>query len=460
MIVQNILKHFWRLLVLSLACGGASAQQFLSLHQFPVTYRISSALDASGSLYYTWTPQLFGFKDQFAPTGVSGCVMGYPELRTLCDRPANGFSLTLPGYSSYAQYKVYIPAGTKYFVLAGYLPQSVQYAVASKFDSPPVRTTALSPEEYQTAKLGQHIEKDFARLLNGEERLIVHDGGGSITLSGIARLDAKPLETGRWLYVRVLNGSSIDSLTAAYEVDRDLYRAAYNTIQFGADGDPVSGGTVPTDPTDPTDPTEPSGYTLQVGSANTLTLEYGMCELRGTAETYLNLTKTADNAWEVSLKPEAANLTADSPKSIQCDGSIKTITIKINDGGSVGNAVVENPQVSADGVLSLKLTRQDGEFIGSTVVWVGARIPVPDGVFSQDDDYWFFLTPDGWQAQILQNATAASVAYGSSPTQKDKTFSIPLGITTQFLRDYNVKIYFGYQDEGGSFQNKGVVWSK
>jgi hypothetical protein len=39
----------------------------------------------------------------------------------------------------------------------------------------------------------QNRNTDFAKLLAGEERLMVHDGGGSISLSGIARMSATTL---------------------------------------------------------------------------------------------------------------------------------------------------------------------------------------------------------------------------------------------------------------------------
>jgi len=236
---------------LIMAMAGMAHAQFVSLHQFPVTYTISSALDANGNIYFTKTPELFGFKDQFAPFGVSGCVMGYAEYRSLCQRVNGGFDFSLEGYTSYTQYRVYIPAGTTFFGLSGFLPQGTEYAATVKIGAEPSRTTPLTQAEYEAAKRDQKIDLDFGRLLAGEERIMVHDGGGNISLSGTARLSSNPLPTGQWLYVRVLNGSYIDSLRASYEVDQGKYLAWYNNaVQnvFGSNGDPVESGTPPPQP--------------------------------------------------------------------------------------------------------------------------------------------------------------------------------------------------------------------
>lgn len=118
------------------------------------------------------------------------------------------------------------------------MSQSEKYAVAVRIDQSPSRRTAFSDAEYEQAKLAQHKEYDFAKVLAGEERLIVHDGGGSISLTGIARMGANPLSTGRWIYIRVLNGGSIHGLGAIYEVQRDIYKTEYYKTSFGSNGDP------------------------------------------------------------------------------------------------------------------------------------------------------------------------------------------------------------------------------
>jgi len=220
-------------------CATPADASFVSMHQEPLTHIVSTGLDEHGNYVVETTPPLTGFHDQFAPYGVPGCVIGYPELRDQCQTVSGGFGTILRGNRPHFQFKVYVPAGTTFFGVSGYLPQSVQYAVAARLGRPPVRTAPLSPDEYQAAKSAQSRDTDFARLQAGEERLFVHDGGGSISLSGIARLSASPFPIGQWLYVRVLNGDYIYDLGALYEVDLGLYRAGYDATAFGADGDPV-----------------------------------------------------------------------------------------------------------------------------------------------------------------------------------------------------------------------------
>lgn len=224
---------------------------FQSLHQFPVRYLKSSSLDANNNLSFVYTEPALGFKNQYPPSGAAGCSIGYPEYRNECQNVSGGLGFTVgEGYSQMREMRVFIPAGTTFFGLAGYLPQAARYAVAVKLGGPPARTNPLSLAEYAVAKSSQNKEQDFNRLLQGEERVIVHDGGGSISLSGIARLSASPLPQGVWLYVRVISEdtpasydgystSSIHSLGGIYEVDREIYRREFNKISFSAAGDPL-----------------------------------------------------------------------------------------------------------------------------------------------------------------------------------------------------------------------------
>jgi hypothetical protein len=223
-------------LLIGLTTFGSAHAGFQSLHQFPVTHSISGPLK---------TDPLIGFKDQFAPFGVPGCLIGYPEFRSRCQTVYGGFSFAFDGYTNYQEFKVYIPAGTTFFGVSGYMPQSAQYGVAVKLGSPPTRTALLTEAGYQAAKSEQNRFHDFAKLLAGEERIFVHDGGGAISLSGIARLNP-PLATGQWLYFRTLTeNTSVAGLGAIYEVNRDQYRTAYETLNFGTDGDPSDGGNSP-----------------------------------------------------------------------------------------------------------------------------------------------------------------------------------------------------------------------
>lgn len=476
----NILKRLARgVAVLGFVLAGAAHAQFQSLHQFPLTYNISSSLDASGNLFYTKTPQLFGFKDQFAPAGVSGCVMGYPELRTQCQTVNGGFGFTLEGYSSYTEYRVYIPAGTTFFGLSGYLPQSMQYAAAVKLGGPPSRTTMLSPAEYEAAKAGQNRNTDFARLLAGEERLIVHDGGGSISLSGIARLTPTTLTTGRWLYVRVLNGSNIAGLGALYEVDLNAYRAGYNATAFGADGDPTTtgGGTPPINP--------PGGSTLTgislsksewtVGTAGpsfiikpvpeTATLPSCTFSPSGVLAYTPLLPPTASLA-SVIINTEAAQQLAQARTTYTIDCGGKTATFVINQAGTATSATVEEiAGPNGTVTLKLKVTRPASEVVAGAkaTYWVGAVIP-GSALFSQEDE-WFYLstgsTPSTyeWKQLVIPNPLSVAFAKDLNVTSTTQELTIPLGFSKAEFAAFQIKIHFGFQMNGGTFRKLDYVWN-
>ena len=477
----NISKLFGRALtILGFILAGTAHAQFQSLHQFPVTYNISSSLDASGNLYFTKTPQLFGFKDQYAPTGVSGCVMGYPELRAQCQTVDGGFGFTLEGYSSYTEFRVYIPAGTTFFGLSGYLPQSVQYAAAVRLGSAPTRVATLSPAEYEAAKVAQNRNTDFAKLLAGEERLMVHDGGGSISLSGIARMSATTLTTGQWLYVRVLNGSSIAGLGALYEVDLDRYRTSYTATQFGADGDPVSSGgsTPPVNP--PGGGTTLTGITLTksewtVGtpganfiikpSPESATLPSCTFSPDGVLA-YTALIPPSATMASVSINTTAAQQLAQAHTvyTINCGG--KTATFTIHQAGTTTTATVEEV-VESNGTMTLKLkiTRPAAEVVAGAKAsyWVGAVIP-GSALFSQEDE-WFYLstgstaTTYDWKQLILPNPISVAFAKDLSVTAATEELRIPLGFTKAEFAAFQIKVHFGYQMNGGTFKKLDYVWN-
>ena len=218
--------------------NGTSDPNFVSLHQNSLTHAKSSGLDTNGNYYSVRTEPLIGFKNQFPPSGTAGCVIGYPELRSECDIVAGGFGFSLKGLTDQYQYKVYIPRGTTFFSLVGFLPQSVKYAVAVKLGKPPTRTAELSDAEYEKAKLEQNYNNDFAKLLAGEERIMVHNGGGNPSFSGTARLSANPIQVGQWIYVRVLNNASVYDVGAVYEVNREIYKQSFYEIPFGSNNDP------------------------------------------------------------------------------------------------------------------------------------------------------------------------------------------------------------------------------
>ena len=214
-------------------------------------------------------------------------------------------------------------------------------------------------------------------------------------------------------------------------------------------------------------PAPSGGYTLWTeGEPLTLTSS-GSCYETGRAENSQYLNKPYYDSglkkWVVSLKlpNEAADGTE---QKIKCDGiGDINIVIKVGSGPATGDNTVkiENPRISKDGLLEFKLARPEGNYSGNTTTWIAARIPVSAGIFPTNKEYWFFLTSTtGWQLQILEYSNPDKVAYGTHATQKDVEFSVPLGLTVQELQAYGAEIHFGYRDQEGSFQNKGIVWPK
>lgn len=470
------------LLKLSLLVGlnafGSANAGFQSLHQFPVVYNINSALDANGDIYYNKTNQLFGFKDQFAPVGVTGCLIGYPEFRDKCQTVNGGFGFSFDGYTSYEEFKVYVPAGTTFFGVSGYMPQSVQYAVAVKLGSPPVKSSALTEVEYQTAKSAQNRFSDFQRLLAGEERVIVHDGGGAMSLSGIARLTT-PLATGQWLYFRALNGGSIAGLGAIYEVEREKYRTAYNTLSFGTDGDPVADGGSNNGNTN--EQPALTGISLspdkwQAGAENSITVTpkptaAALPTVCTSSNTALLSVSQNSNGQSAKFTVTAAAVTQTTSVTVTCGTKSATLNLQVADTVATFDPVdVKNQTDIADGktkaTLNITLNHTTAEVAANTKIdyWVAALVPSDLPFFGQDE--WFFLSPligSSYQWKQLQNSLdVGSVVFEKnsniSSVNKTKKLTIPLGFAAGEFKRIGAKIYLVYSQNGGPFREVGVVW--
>lgn len=202
---------------------------FFSLHQ----QAIVSIQKSNGGF-----EELRGFKNQFAPTGISGCAIGYPELRSLCATPTGGLAFNIPGYFTYTRHRVFIPAGTTFFALTGNLPQNVKCAVAVKLGSSPSRVNSLSDAEYETRR-SQNTENTYSKLSSGEEIVLVHSYGGNMTLSGTFRIPGDGMPEGKYLYFNVINSSAIYNLACICEVNKTVYASKFNTLKFDSVGDPM-----------------------------------------------------------------------------------------------------------------------------------------------------------------------------------------------------------------------------
>jgi hypothetical protein len=217
---------------LALSSTFAQAADFVSIHQLPH----STALPpAAGSFNYTFDTQV-GFKQQYAPTGVTGCAIGFGTGG--CAFPGGG-SLPLPEFTGaqlqqHKAFKIFIPAGTRSLLLSGYAPLGTPSAFVLRYGKEPARVAPLSDAEYQAARTGQHVEALFSRLVkDGAEQLVVHDGSGSLRFMG-GQLDAKGGSTdqGQWLYVRQLSGAPLMTYQGAIDVDMPRYAAGYAAITW------------------------------------------------------------------------------------------------------------------------------------------------------------------------------------------------------------------------------------
>ncbi|EJE50914.1 hypothetical protein PMI14_04398 [Acidovorax sp. CF316] len=232
--------RYLAVLLLAAVTPFAQAANFVSLHQSALKIALPPA---AGSYNYKFDTRI-GFKQQYAPTGVTGCAIGYATGG--CAFPGGG-SLALPEFTGYQlqnkEFKIFIPAGTRSFMFSGYAPQRTQSAFALRYGSAPVREAALSGAEYQAAQTSERIDSAFSRLVNERsEQLVVHDGGGTLRFVG-GQLDAKRGSTkeGNWLYVRQLSGSPLYDVQGAIDLDMAQYAAGYAKIVWttSAYPDPV-----------------------------------------------------------------------------------------------------------------------------------------------------------------------------------------------------------------------------
>ncbi len=386
--------RFLVVLCLSAVVSLAHAANFVSLHQSPLRIALPPA---AGSYDYTFNTKI-GFKQQYAPEGITGCAIGYSTGG--CAFPGGG-SLALPEFTGYQlqykEFKIYIPAGSRSFMFSGYAPQATESAFALRYGSAPVREAALGAAEYQTVKSTEQIDTTFSRLVNepAADHLVVHDGGGTVRFVG-GQLDASKGSTsqGNWLYVRQLSGTPLYDIQGAIDVDLAKYAAGYAAIVWTTSAYP-----------DPVDAPSPATGTVSTTDQQT------------TAAT----TTTASAS--VATLATAVLSTAGQPLQLG-------ITL-----GQTAADVAANPKISA---------------------WVAARIPANGQSFLSD--LWFFRKGDGtWASQVPADAEA--VAFASQVANATTLrFTPSLDFTEAEMRAVNAEVHFGYKTSTGAFVSKGKIW--
>lgn len=466
-------------LLVTLLGSNGFAQDFFSLHQLPKTV----TLIGSGSGVPDSAIQLTGIKDTFSPfTSVGACVLGYSGYTSLCSSSFQGYSGAIANeYSNYTQYRVYVPAGIRYFVLNGFMPQNAEYAAVLKFDSPPTRTQPLSVTEYDTYR-GDLYSEAYQNLDNGLEVYGIHNYGGTTNLAEL-RPTTTPLK-GRWLYVRVLNGSAIYNLQYFSSLDLDIYAAAYSELTFDAVGDPVEART-PTPAPAPAPAARLTGITL-----SSRVLVQGMAGQRITVKpvpetatapshcvSHIDGTITgkilaiADNALQWQVAADAQALTEPQLLTLTCGGfSANLAMIPQNYGVSYLKSTSSTTSVGGPETLSIIVNHDQDEVIAAkdkTVQYfIAANLPGGGGFFTQD--MWFFLSPKGletgqpleWTFMTLSDLglyAAQSIAPWKIDTTSTQLIEAPLQFNKADLKPYKAKIHFGYRI-GDAFVNKGVIW--
>ena len=363
--------------------------------------------------------------------------------------------------------KFFLPPGTVAFnANLYYYYQFEEGKVALHFNQIPV--TPFSSITANNAG-GAINETVLQRLINNDEILYYSAGApaNSLVLSSPDK-PIDPIAKGGYVYgnYQYPGGMLQRGLLKVY-VKADCYTQWYNSAstQWDANGNPDENaehtceGSTGENPTPTLESVTVSASTLQVGAAQKLTLSPNpanaslpACAVQGTAYVVIA-------GREISLLPTAYALTANTPQTIACGEKTVTFTIL----PAVANSVQVKPlppKTDNDGnlVVNIQLVRPASSIQGktNTTVWIGGKIP-KDGFFFTEDE-WFFLTPNGWQMLLLPNPNL--VAYQTKPVATETSFTIPIGLTAADLEHFGVEIHFGYVDDDGTFQNKGIIWSK
>lgn len=170
------------------------------------------------------------------------------------------------------EFKVYFPKGAFFAGASGYLPQKTRFSVVLKMGQPPSRVAPLSQDEYRfdetkgsyqcgsidnsancpyvgftnigtistNAYFSGATGEGFEKLLQGQEIIVGHQGGGSTALVPTLRRSANsPLEQGVWIYGRILDAEAIPQAPSyIYSVVADPYTNWLQGAVYQQDGDP------------------------------------------------------------------------------------------------------------------------------------------------------------------------------------------------------------------------------
>lgn len=265
---------------------SSSLTQFKSVHQIPNRTRSNN----NGAIVDTAST---GFKSLLDPrllasgtdrtTGKAILEGGYymldstnQEVVSWLNDQSSYFRLNgrhpLLEVEKYKEFKIYIPKGSFFAGASGYLPQKTRFAVVLKVGQAPKRTTPLSQEEYRfdetrgsyqcgsidnsancpyvgfsnvgtistNSTFSGATGEAFEKLLEGQEIIVGHQGGGSTAIIPTLRRTANsPLAQGVWIYGRILTADSVpQGPSYIFSVVSDPFQSWLQSATFQTNGDP------------------------------------------------------------------------------------------------------------------------------------------------------------------------------------------------------------------------------
>lgn len=213
---------------------------YYSLHQLPYTQfqdKTGNFISLSGGY-----KNYFNYKDPFV-----GCNLGL-LVNDKCGTVAltNEMSYTYvqvdarkPAINLSGKFKIWLPAGLKALDVTGYMPQNVYSNVRVRLGQP------LASDPPFTQIIDSSLpENNLARMVKGEEFNVGGTTNGSIEVSSKPGRLSTPLAKGAWLYFAQSGTSKITFISISLTVDSAMFKADYDNLIFGADGDPSTDGII------------------------------------------------------------------------------------------------------------------------------------------------------------------------------------------------------------------------
>lgn len=219
---------------------------FRSLHQYSV--RVATP-PAPGTFDYG-AVNLVGFKSQYDPNeSIAGCATG-ALANTSCAFPWTGsgtvglsFTEALINYNVPSAFRFFVTSGSTDVRMTGYSAQRTAIVFAVRMGRAPTRTAAVTAAEYSSIQANEKIDTSFARLSNGEEILVAHDGGGTVRF-----LSGRTNTSGGWIFIRQLPIASVPTgytvaptlydIQLAVVADKSAFINHYRSLTFDSSGDP------------------------------------------------------------------------------------------------------------------------------------------------------------------------------------------------------------------------------